>query len=106
MKKVVVYNVENNSVLTEIFDCVRKFVKRELKVHEKRSIEATGWRELRAEPAKIDGINEHDSAALMIRIAYKIAINNKALLSAEVLNDFRYNLLIMLYKHGVQPTLM
>ena len=106
MKKVVIYNVENNSVLTEIFDCVRKFVKRELKLHEKRSIEATGWRELRVEPAKIEGINEYDSAALMIRIAYKIAINNKAVLLAEVLNDFRYNLLIMLYKHGVQPTLM
>lgn len=106
MKKVFIYNVENNSVLNEIFDCVKKFVARELKVHEKRSIDSTGWRELRPESTHIQGIIESDSAALMIRIAYKIAINNKAVLSSEVLNDFRYNLLIMLYKHGTQPNFL
>lgn len=103
MKKLIVYNVEQNNVVQEIFDCLRKFVKRELKIHEKKDIDATGWREIRTEVITIGGVNEYDSGAFSIRLAYKVAVNNKAVASPEVLNDFRYNLLVMLYKHGTQP---
>jgi hypothetical protein len=102
LKKVIVYNVEQNHVVQEIFECLKKFVKRELKTHERKDIDATGWRELRVEVVKVEGVSEIDSAAFTIRLAYKVAINNKAVASPEVLNDFRYSLLIMLYKHGIQ----
>lgn len=103
MKKLIVYNVEQNNIVQEIFDCLRKFVKRELKIHEKKNIDATGWREIRTEVNSIEGVNGNDSGAFTIRLAYKVAVNNKAVISPEVLNDFRYNLLVMLYKHGTQP---
>jgi hypothetical protein len=104
LKKVVIYNVSQPSVILEIFECVKKFVKKELKIHEKKSIEGTGWRELRQESVIVDDIQDFDSAAFMLRVAYKIAISNKAAVSSDVLNDFRYNLLVMLFKHGVQAS--
>lgn len=100
-KKLQLFNlVQKDSLAEQIFGLVKEFIKRELKHHEKKEIEITGWRELSHEIVDCDVVEEADSAVFAIRVAYKIAINNKASLSSDALHDFRYNLLIMLFKHG------
>ena len=102
-KKLEIYNIPaKDLMIEEIFAKVVEFVKRELKFHEKKEIEVTGWRELSYEMIQFGLIDKVDSAAFAIRIAYKIAINNKAQVTHEIMHDFRYNLIIMLYKHGSQ----
>ena len=100
-KKLQLYNMSKKEPLVEqIFLCIRDFIIRELKHHEKKDIDVTGWRELNYEAVECGPIGEYATAVFSIRVAYKIAINQKAMLSVESLDDFRYNLLIMLFKHG------
>ncbi|OMJ76305.1 hypothetical protein SteCoe_24330 [Stentor coeruleus] len=102
-KNLQLYNMrKNDTIIEQIVICVKDFIRRELKHHEQKEIEVTGWRELSYEVIECENIEESDCAAFAIRIAYKVAINNRAALTIEILDDFRYNLLIMLYKHGNQ----
>ena len=102
-KKVQIYGIDKNDVLVEqIFECVKEFIRKELKFHERKEVECTGWRELAYEILDYGEIEDSDSGAFAIRVAYKIAINSKASLNPEVLDDFRYNLIVMLFKHGNQ----
>ena len=102
-KKLQLYNISPEDALVEqIYSCIKEFIKKELKHHENKEMEVTGWRELSYEILNYGTIEDNDSAAFAIRVAYKIAINSKATISCEVIHDFRYNLLIMLCNHGNQ----
>ena len=100
-KKLLMFNVNNNDNIKErIFIQIKDFIRRELMHHEKCVFEATSWKELRYDCINIENANEAESSLIIIRVAYKIAINNKASLSAKSLSTFRYNLLQMLFKSG------
>ena len=89
-------------LLDDIINKLKQFLKRELKHHEKLKIEMTSWRELSIDNIKFDDIEQFNSGLAIIRIAYMISINPRANINKEVLNDFRMNLLLMLFKHGIQ----
>ena len=102
-KKLYLYNMsKNNPLVEQIFSFIKEFIKRELKRHENKEIEITGWRELSYDILDYGAIDEVDSSAFAIRVAYKLAINQNAVINCDVIHDFRYNLIIMLYKHGNQ----
>ena len=102
-KKLYLYNLSRKDPLVEqIFSFVKDFVKRELKRHENKEIEITGWRELSYDILDYGRIDEVDSSAFAIRVAYKLAINQNAVINCDVIHEFRCNLIVMLYKHGNQ----
>lgn len=81
---------------------ITEFIRKELMHHEGKVLEATGWRDFSYEDTDFGKIIPCDSGVLILRMAYKIAVNPNATVNNEILNDFRFNLLIMLFKHGSQ----
>lgn len=84
-------------LISEIFAQIKKFIKNELKSHENQNIANTAWRELAYEVINYD-IPKELSCIFAIRMAYKIAFDNKALISIRILQSFRKELLLLLFQ--------
>lgn len=99
-KRLSIYNIQNQDIAQEILECVKGFVEAQLKKHERKALEATAWRELNYNLVQFP-VPDVDSGTLLLYLSYKYCLTPNVPLSCEFFVDFRYTLLVMLYRHGI-----
>lgn len=100
-KLLTIYNIHEPEIAEEILECIKGFIESQLKKHEKKSLESTTWRELTYNLVQFP-IPHHDSGILLLFLTYKYCLTPSVPLSSDLFVDFRYTLLIMLYRHGIE----
>ena len=103
--KLTIFNIFEEEIIKRVVLSIRGFIKQQLKYHENKCFESSGWRNMIVENNRIDTVNDIVSSGLMVRIAYKIAVKTYAKVDVKKLPVFRFKLLVILFNHGIVKNL-
>jgi hypothetical protein len=102
--KLSIFNVFDEETTRKITLSVNEFIKQQLKYHEKKNLESSGWRDLVVENLQTSPTSENYepvSGGLALRLAYKLAVKPSAEVELKTLPNFRFKLLVILFNHGI-----